>query len=731
MSTRYDEITKILGTGSAGTPSPTPAAEEQKQTSRRDELFSLLGASEPEASAAAGTSASTTQSIPVLEKPKQETPQQTTPQSALPTAPLTQGSLAGGRSTGQVQQGERTAQAETAQITQSQAQVELDRLKPVLEEAKQYENEMGRYRSGAGRDPALYDRALTRRDSLLKKYGYSSVDELNKAVMDYTLASGNELSFMQKLDRAGYTMEEGLKNTVLSGDWWKKVLSGGAEQWAGSQLNAAGTTAGNIKSIGKEGAGMVYENELKARNDWAKTLEEAKSGVIQMDAEGIKEIENIIAYYDNTLLPSLRSGVQAYETLAEDSAQAADEITAKGQQNTEKAKEGLGWGGQLAVDLLTQGTMVALDKATGAPNISMFTRGLGSGAQEARQDGASAQEQIGYGAAVGTVEVLTNKLFDGLAGIYGKGAADKVVEETIAKLAKSREGQAALRLLASGLNEGTEEILSDIINPALRTIYSDKSVKEEYSGEQLSQWLYDGLVGAIMGTGLTAVNPETYAFNAGDTQTGAAQANPAPQPPAEQKNTARSQAESTTVNTDPAQHTAAEQAVIDEYQASVDNRLLSFIERWKTLKNPNYKKRIQIPIAEITDRAAEEIRLLIGVDVTDYKHILSGNALEHIEIRHGKNGEADHSLSDPNDIARMGYVLENYDVIEPILDSHGRQKRSKQYSNADNTMAPLISFRKSVNGTYYVVEAVPDSAAKQLRVVSAYMQKRAGVPTKC
>ena len=731
MSTRYDEITKILGTGSAGTPSPTPAAEEQKQTSRRDELFSLLGASEPEASAAAGTSASTTQSIPVLEKPKQETPQQTTPQSALPTAPLTQGSLAGGRSTGQVQQGERTAQAETAQITQSQAQVELDRLKPVLEEAKQYENEMGRYRSGAGRDPALYDRALTRRDSLLKKYGYSSVDELNKAVMDYTLASGNELSFMQKLDRAGYTMEEGLKNTVLSGDWWKKVLSGGAEQWAGSQLNAAGTTAGNIESIGKEGAGMVYENELKARNDWAKTLEEAKSGVIQMDAEGIKEIENIIAYYDNTLLPSLRSGVQAYETLAEDSAQAADEITAKGQQNTEKAKEGLGWGGQLAVDLLTQGTMVALDKATGAPNISMFTRGLGSGAQEARQDGASAQEQIGYGAAVGTVEVLTNKLFDGLAGIYGKGAADKVVEETIAKLAKSREGQAALRLLASGLNEGTEEILSDIINPALRTIYSDKSVKEEYSGEQLSQWLYDGLVGAIMGTGLTAVNPETYAFNAGDTQTGAAQANPAPQPPAEQKNTARSQAESTTVNTDPAQHTAAEQAVIDEYQASVDNRLLSFIERWKTLKNPNYKKRIQIPIAEITDRAAEEIRLLIGVDVTDYKHILSGNALEHIEIRHGKNGEADHSLSDPNDIARMGYVLENYDVIEPILDSHGRQKRSKQYSNADNTMAPLISFRKSVNGTYYVVEAVPDSAAKQLRVVSAYMQKRAGVPTKC
>lgn len=80
MSTRYDEITKILGTGSAGTPSPTPEVEEQKQTSRRDELYSLLGASEPETPATATTVASTTQSSPALEKPKQETLQQTTPQ---------------------------------------------------------------------------------------------------------------------------------------------------------------------------------------------------------------------------------------------------------------------------------------------------------------------------------------------------------------------------------------------------------------------------------------------------------------------------------------------------------------------------------------------------------------------------------------------------------------------------------------------------------------------------
>ena len=633
------------------------------------------------------------------------------------------------------EQGTQASTAAKAQMTQSEAQAELDRLKPVLEEAKQYENEMGRYVSGAGRDQALYTSALTKRNSLLKKYGYSSVDELNKAVVDYTLASGNELSFMQKLDRAGYNMEEGLKNTVFSGDWWKNVISGGAEQWAGSQLNAAGTTAGNIESIGKEGAGMVYENELRARNDWATTLEEAKTGVIKMDAEGMAEIEGIIDYYDNILLPSLRSGVQAYEMLAEDSAAAADEITAKGQQNTEEAKEGLGWGGQLAVDLLTQGTMIALDKATGAPNISMFTRGLGSGAQEARQEGSSAQKQIGYGAAVGTVEVLTNKLFDGLAGIYGKGAADELVEATIAKLAKSRAGQASLRLLASGGNEALEEILADAINPLLRTIYSDKSIKEEYSEEQLSQWLYDGLVGWIMGTGLTAVNPETYVFNPGKPQISADQEKTrlqppaegqtqAPQPGTEQKNTAPEEAESTAVNTDPAQHTAVEQAVIDEYQAAVDDNLRVIVEGYKA--NPN-RAFARHTISQVTEGQAKDAENLLGGSYTGFTNAINSNGIKHILKEHGENGVVDHSMADVNDLARIAYVLDNYDTVNQATYASGDIKYSQEFRGKNNRPAPMLVFAKKVNGTYYVIEAVPDTQYKKFWVVSAYMEKKGGV----
>ena len=376
------------------------------------------------------------------------------------------------------------------------------------------------------------------------------------------------------------------------------------------------------------------------------------------------------------------------------------------------------------MDLLTQGTMIALDKATGAPNISMFTRGLGSGAQEARQDGASAQEQIGYGAAVGTVEVLTNKLFDGLAGIYGKGAADDLVEATIAKLAKSRAGQAALRLLDSGLNERIEEILSDAINPLLRTIYSDKSVKEEYSGEQLSQWLYDGLVGAIMGTGLTAVNPETYAFNAGDTQTGAAQANPAPQPPAEQKNTALSQAESTTVNTDPAQHTAAEQAVIDEYQAAVDDNLRLIVEEYKTNPNRPFARHSISPVAE---RQAKDAENLLGGSYSGFTNAINSNGIKHILKEHGENGVVDHSMADVNDLARIAYVLDNYDTVNQATYASGDIKYSQEFRGKNNRPAPMLVFSKKVNGTYYVIKAVPDTQYKKFWVVSAYMEKKGGI----
>lgn len=183
-------------------------------------------------------------------------------------------------------------------------------------------------------------------------------------------------------------------------------------------------------------------------------------------------------------------------------------------------------------------------------------------------------------------------------------------------------------------------------------------------------------------------------------------------------------AKSTAVDTSPEQHTPEQQASIQEYQNSVDNRVLAFIHRWNGLKNADYKKKARVRLDTVSERAVSDLKSTVGIDATGYRHSIDGNALQHIEKRHGKNGEADHSMANENDIARISYVLDNYDEVQPLLDKNGQPKRSSQHRNADGSQAPVVLYSKRIDGTYYAAEAVPDAAAHELRVVSAYLSRK-------
>ena len=107
------------------------------------------------------------------------------------------------------------------------------------------------------------------------------------------------------------------------------------------------------------------------------------------------------------------------------------------------------------------------------------------------------------------MESLTEKLTGGLDIAYGKGFTDKVTERLIGKLAKSDAGRTAFRALTGALGEGAEEFISSAVNPVLRAIYNGKSIGENYSEEQVSDWLYDGLVGAALGLAGSGVSIAT------------------------------------------------------------------------------------------------------------------------------------------------------------------------------------------------------------------------------
>lgn len=163
------------------------------------------------------------------------------------------------------------------------------------------------------------------------------------------------------------------------------------------------------------------------------------------------------------------------------------------------------------------------------------------------------------------------------------------------------------------------------------------------------------------------------------------------------------------------------ETIKQEYKKAVNPKIVNFVERVRNLKDKNVAGKIKIELSSVNEREVQDIKKLTGIDTSEYKRDMDGNTVIHVENRHGENGAADHSMSDVNDLARIEYVLENYDNIESAKDDNGR------YRDSDNKLSKSVVYSKRVNGNYYVVEAVPDSKAKTLHVVSAYKTKAEGV----
>ena len=175
--------------------------------------------------------------------------------------------------------------------------------------------------------------------------------------------------------------------------------------------------------------------------------------------------------------------------------------------------------------------------------------------------------------------------------------------------------------------------------------------------------------------------------------------------------------QSTAVNTDPTEHTAIEQRIVEEYQAATDERFSAYIRNIQA----NGKNGVaRFDFKPVSDRAARDILRITGVETKGNATQIEPRMVEHILRDHGKNGRTDHSMADVNDIARVQYVLDNYD---DVTDGGTTKAYVTNKANGMPGQAKTVLFSKKVNGTYYVVEAVPDTKAKTVFVVSTYMQK--------
>ena len=174
-----------------------------------------------------------------------------------------------------------------------------------------------------------------------------------------------------------------------------------------------------------------------------------------------------------------------------------------------------------------------------------------------------------------------------------------------------------------------------------------------------------------------------------------------------------SSANETAVNDDPAVHTAAQNAGIEEYKNSVDPGLAEYVDRVRA-----GEKLEPYVVAETGDRMRSAMMELTGLEKVGDRTLMDSNAVQHITNRHaGGDGSADGTMKESADMARAAYVLNNFD------NAYLAKDRADGYFDKRGKHAPIVIFEKKIDGSHVVVEAVCDTKKNKNFIVSEYLAK--------
>ncbi len=393
-----------------------------------------------------------------------------------------------------------------------------------------------------------------------------------------------------------------------------------------------------------------------------------------------------------------------------------------------------------------------------------FMQETGGNFAEAKSAGATDEQAI----LSATISGLANAAIEVGGGLENNGWMN---DSTLSKLSKAKN------LIKGAVEEGGEELIQNPISRAMQKLVYDGdrqwlSLDNTVQGrdavfnpyQSAEEFATGAAVGGILGAGNFALNRALNSRSQSQTQntqlsqdeildasiqaamrgealteplqaanqTTQQTTQPAPERSAEDvitgnetnKNVpAYTETESTAVNDNPAVHTPQEQRLIEEYKSSTDETLKETFQSY--LENPR-QGFSRHNINDVSERQAADASKILGGNYTGYKNAINSNGINHILNDHGPFGEVNHSMADLNDPARVGYVLRNYDTVERATYRSGDADLSAEFRDANNNPAPMLKYSKKVNGTYYVVEAIPESKYKKFWVVSAYMEADGG-----
>lgn len=525
-----------------------------------------------------------------------------------------------------------------------------------------------------------------------------------------------------------------LQESVKSDDrQWKllRLMTGGKTQYAGRdnamQLNSSGVMAAPAQSTG-----MAYtDEELKAKGYSQSEIDRMRARI-----SGAKVSEGID--------PEKSLGYQMYK---------------RGQQLNEAAQAGMT---PVAKQLMGVATSAAENLAVAGISPALVLPVLSA------QGGAEAMGQsIDKGESAGKTLVGGLAKFGAGWAINSVGAADLArtmgsdyAKDTLAgKLADMVRSVADNSVLAQQYPTVANAVSGGIDNAmqAFVETYADKAIDAALGDEQAAQELFDrdtfltalesgltggasGALGGAVGTQLGRMSaaleaegqtgqrngPSPSAQGADSSPEGEALGDELPQSPTGDSSlregalgTAAQKAEQTAVNDDPAVHTPAQNASIEEYKQSVDPGLAEYVDRVRAGEDLE-----PYTVTETSDRMRDAMQQLTGLDKVGKVTMMDANAVKHITNRHaGGDGSADGTMKNSADVARAAYVLNHFD------NAYLATRKADGYYTGNRKKAPIVIFEKKIDGSHIVVEAVCDTKKSRNFIVSEYLSS-VGVPEK-
>ena len=392
-----------------------------------------------------------------------------------------------------------------------------------------------------------------------------------------------------------------------------------------------------------------------------------------------------------------------------------------------KEKEGLGAIGRTAVDVGVAGGQMAMDAlAGGLPSIA--TRVFGDSTQEAKEtispDATTAERMEGktkalaYGAGSAAVSVATEKLANIAAPfkkLFGGGVLDKALEGAVAKMGGSAAGKAAL----SFLSEGGEEMLEDVVQPILQSIYNGKGVRQNYSELELQDVLYDGLIGGILGLAGSGAEIAGNAVTRGEST----------------KFSPQQGTEATRANGEGNLTPDAQNAAEGTQSALNENGLASLTEHEKENLSSGKKNKVVSTFQDAVDfvrralsdktnvdraylgkvpaSTAQMVMQETGVNIEGYNAVLPSDNVRHIIKNHGDpliEQARGQSVVSGEDIAAIPEILANPDRVY-VSDK------------ADTRNRPVLVFEKQIGDNFVTMQAVSDGT-HSIQTDTLYKQKR-------